>query len=267
MNLALSALLIILFLLPAFFFRIGISLPIRRRNESSQIIHDIISRNVSKALSKLNFTETVFLFSIVPIILHLFALAVLYFTGFQIDYSMILNIFSGKQNMLADHTDAIFQYELISFLIYTLIQTVVGISLGWWLIKVFGGSRWLLKVLMGKNPWFRLFTGAALDQTGRRSLVLVEALVGTKENSVIYSGLLHSYELVDNSDDLAYITLKGAFRRDLRKAQQISKELEEAKMITSSSFHPGYGDVIRIPGDVFTIPGKEIININVTYAN
>ncbi len=52
MNLALSALLIILFLLPAFFFRIGIFLPMTRKNEGVQIIHDIISRNVSKALDQ-----------------------------------------------------------------------------------------------------------------------------------------------------------------------------------------------------------------------
>jgi len=112
MNLALSALLIILFLLPAFFFGIGIFLPMKRKNEDAQIIHDIISRNVSKVLSKLNFT-----------------------------------------------------------------------------------------------------------------------------------------------------------RRDLRKRQQTSKQLEESTIISSTSFHRDYGDVIHIPGDIFTLLGKEIINLNVKYIN
>jgi len=98
MNLALSALLIILFLLPAFFFRIGISLPIQRKNEDSQIIHDIISRNVSKALSKLNFTETVFLFSIAPLVLHSVSLLLIYAAGYHVDYALLLNIFVAFAN-------------------------------------------------------------------------------------------------------------------------------------------------------------------------
>jgi len=120
---------------------------------------------------------------------------------------------------------------------------------------------------MEKNIWFRLFTGAGLDRDQKQEIsnVLVEALVETKEATVIYTGLLKNYELVDNSDELAYITLDSASRRDLRKAQQISKEMEQAKLISSSSYHAGYGDIIRIPGHVFTIQGKEIINVNVTY--
>jgi len=102
MNLALSALLIILFLLPAFFFRIGIFLPMKRKNEDVQVIHDIISRNVSKALSKLNFTETVFLFSIIPIVLHSASLLIMSLAGANADYGLLLNIFAGKQNVLAD---------------------------------------------------------------------------------------------------------------------------------------------------------------------
>ncbi|HEY8969622.1 MAG TPA: hypothetical protein VIM64_11025, partial [Puia sp.] len=243
MNLALSALLIILFLLPAFFFRIGIFLPMKRKNEDAQIIHDIISRNVSRALSKLNFTETVFLFSIIPLVLHSVSLLVMSFTGANVNYSLLLNIFAGKQNVLADGSNSVFQRELLSFLLYTLIETVFACVLGWVLFKCLGGKKWLLKTLMGNNAWFRLFTGVALEQH-QRGLVVVEALVETKEATVIYSGLLKSYELADNSSELAYISLKGAYRRDLRKAQQVSKELEESKIISSSSFHTEYGEII-----------------------
>lgn len=267
MNLALSALLIILFLLPAFFFRIGISLPIQRKSEDSQIIHDIISRNVSKALSKLNFTETVFLFSIAPLVLHSVSLLLIYLVGYHVDYALLLNVFAGKQNVLVDRTDVAFHNELLAFLLYTLIEVVLACTLGWTAIKLLGGKKWLLRTLMDKNIWFRLFTGAGLDRDQKQQVnsVLVEALVETKEATVIYTGLLKSYELVDNSDELAYITLASASRRDLRKAQQISKDLEEARIVTSTSFHAGYGDIIRIPGHVFTIQGKDIINVNVTY--
>jgi len=33
------------------------------------------------------------------------------------------------------------------------------------------------------------------------------------------------------------------------------------------NFHAGYGDIIDIPGDIFTIFGKGIINLNVKYIN
>ena len=251
MNLALSALLIIFFLLPAFFFRIGISLPVRRSNEETQHTHDIISRNVSKALSKLNFTETVFLFSIVPIVLHLISLALIHCVGRSIDYSLLLNIFSGKQNVLADSTDAIFHVKLLSYLAYTLVESIIACGAGWLLIRALGGKTWLLKMLMGRNVWFRLFTGEMLDATQKQqlALVLVEALVETKEATVIYSGILETYELVNNTDDLAYIVLSSCFRRDMRKEPQSME----------------YGDIIPIKGDAFTLSGKDIININVFY--
>jgi hypothetical protein len=188
MNLALSALLIILFLLPAFFFRIGLFLPMTRKNEDAQIIHDIISRNVSKALSKLNFTETVFLFSIIPLVLHSGSLLILSLMGANVDYSLLLNIFAGKQNVLTGGSNSIFQHELLSFLAYTLGETILACIFGWVLFKCLGGKK-------------------------------------------------------------------------------MAKEPEESNIITSTSFHTGYGKIIHIPGDIFTIFGKEIINLNVKYIN
>jgi hypothetical protein len=267
MNLALSALIIILFLLPAFSFRIGISIPIQRKNEQTQTTHDIISRNVSKALSKLNFTETVFLFSIIPILLHLVSLCLVHLAGVHISYHLLLNIFAGKENVLANSSDDLFHRAFLWFLLYTLIETGIACLLGWLLIKWCGGKSWLLRILMGNNVWFKLFSGAVLNTDQRRQLthVMIEALIETKENSVIYSGVLKSYEIVDNSNDLAYITLTGAFRRDLRKAQLVTKELEVTAVTTSSKYDIAYGDIIPIPGHTFTLPGKEIINMNVTY--
>lgn len=34
---------------------------------------------------------------------------------------------------------------------------------------------------------------------------------------------------------------------------------------TSAYFDTGYGDIINLPGHLFTIPGKEMLNINVVY--
>jgi hypothetical protein len=267
MNLALSALLIILFLLPAFTFRIGVSIPLRRKKTADQKAQDMIIRNVSKALSKLNFTETVFLFSIVPILLHLISLSVLHWAGHPIDYSLLLNIFAGKQNVLADRSNELFNAELISFLRYTVVEAAIAGLIGWIMIMVLGGKRWLLKLLMGNNVWFKLFTGTTLSEDQKKHLanILVEVLIETKESTVIYSGLLKNYEIVDNSDELACVILSGAFRRDLHRAQITSKDLEGSKIVVSNSYDAEYGDMIPIPGHTLTISGKHIINVNVTY--
>ena len=170
MNLALSALLIILFLLPAFSFRIGISVPIFRSKKDSGVTHDIIIRNVSKALSKLNFTETIFLFFVIPIVLHLVSLALIHWMGHPIDYSLLLNIFSGKQNVLSSSSDNKFHTELLSFLRYTLFETFIASFIGWLLISWLGAKRWLLKMLMGNNIWFKLFTGTSLNDKQKNEL-------------------------------------------------------------------------------------------------
>jgi hypothetical protein len=84
--------------------------------------------------------------------------------GANIDYNLLLNIFAGKQNVLAESSNKAFQHKLLSFLEYTLIETIFACILGWILIKFPGGKKWLLKRLMGNNVWFKLFTGADLEQ-------------------------------------------------------------------------------------------------------
>jgi hypothetical protein len=267
MNLALSALLILLFLLPAFSFRIGISLfPKKKSNSAAQDFHDdLISRNVNKALSKLSFTETIFLFSIIPLVLHLVSLFV---TGFffNIDYSLLLNIFSGKGDVLKSSSNGVFHSELLSFLIYSLIEAMLGSGLGLVLSLLLSGKKWVLRILMGNNIWFKIFSGASLTVEQRENLafVMVEVLAETKESTIIYSGWLKNYEVIPNSDELSYITLTGAKRRDLRSGQ-ITKQQSTTPAETISHYQSDYGTLIEIPGHNFTVPGKEIINVNVTY--
>jgi hypothetical protein len=267
MNLALSALIILLFLLPAFSFRIGVAVRLPRQPTDGQDAQEIISRNVSKALSKLTFTDTVFFFSIVPIVLHCVSLWFIQMEKLHIDYAVLLNIFSGKQDLLKGGSSDYFNQELLSFLLYTLAETIIafvlGLGLVWWL----GGKKWLLKVLVGNNVWFKLFTGTTLTKAQKKELaqILVEVLVETKETTVLYSGLLKFYETTDNSDELSCVILTAAFRRDLRKQQLSSTVPQGHETKSSSAFDDQYGDIIPIPGHSFTISGKDIINVNVTY--
>ena len=199
--------------------------------------------------------------------LHLISLFLLSWAGCHIDFSLLLNIFAGKHDVLADRSDQFFNTELLNFLIYTLAEAAAAAFLGGLLIAWLGGKRWLLKLLVGNNVWYKLLTGTMLTAEQRRRLahILVEVLVETKESTVIYSGLLKSYEIVDNSDELACIILSGAFRRDLRRSQNTSKDLEGSKIVVSNSYDVEYGDIIAIPGHTLTLTGANIINVNVTY--
>ncbi len=89
-------------------------------------------------------------------------------------------------------------------------------------------------MLTGDNIWYKLFAGASLSTVQKRQLsnVLVEMLVETKETSLVYSGLLKNYETTEDGNSLAYVTLTGAYRRDLRKAQLV---VEQAGTLPSAT--------------------------------
>ena len=271
MNLALSALLVLLLLLPAFSFRIGIAIPVFNKKKTPADTDDLqgqlTSRNVSKVLSKLNFTETIFLFSIIPILLHFISILVIRAFGYSVKFDLLLNIFSGQDDVLKNTSNAVFQTDLLNFLWYSLCEAVLGFVLGLALAWLLLGGQWMLRVLMGNNIWYKLFAGTSLPEEKRKKivLILVEVLATTKETSVIYSGWLKNYEVVSNNpEELSYLTLSSAARRDLRAAQVVDKN-PTATTESISSYKQDYGPIIQIPGNNFTVLGKEIINVNVTY--
>lgn len=87
--------------------------------------------------------------------------------------------------------------------------------------------------------------------------ILIEALVLTKETTVIYSGLLKNYEVISDSDQLSYLTLQSPSRRNLRAAQIINKDPNSATELISG-YDQNYGPLINIPGNNLTIQGKDI---------
>lgn len=269
MNLAISALLIILALLPAFLFKLGVSAIITSNRQYDSAGH----RNVQKALSKLTFTETVFLFSIIPIILHLVSLSMLQVTRlWDIDYGLLLNIFAGKDDVLDTSRLAHeqFGWKLMGFLFYTLVESLLGFCLGCLLLLTLGNKQWVLKILVGNNKWFKLFSGYLLPtwQRGRLDFIIVDVLVTTREATLIYSGILQSYDIPNHGDDLSSIDLSAPSRRDLRSAQMnvayTDPHTPENKE-TSTYYDSHHGDIVNIPGDILTIPGREILYLTITY--
>lgn len=127
------------------------------------------------------------------------------------------------------------------------------------------GSKDILKLFVGDNIWYQLFRGLMLkdDQRNLADLILVDILSNTKETTILYSGLLVKFDLVLNTRELAYITIKSASRRDLRSGS--SKLLNSETGQVANFFINENGPFVQIPGKYLTLLGKEILNINVTY--
>lgn len=109
------------------------------------------------------------------------------------------------------------------------------------------------KVLRFKNEWYYIFNGKFLRFKKKNTFsklkvkyTFLDVLVRTEnESPILYSGLLADYELCHNNiSKIERIHLLKAVRRENQQAGIIRK---------------------TIPGNVFTILGENIININCTY--
>lgn len=267
MNIALGALIILLLLLPALFFRFGITMVRFRfstKDANKSFSFELAGRNFINILSKLNFSETLFFFSVVPLLLHAVSICILHFFNKEIDYALLLNVLSSQKDIVKNNLT--FNTELTSFLWYIIILTILGFLLGLFLTNLIVRIPNSYMYLIGENHYLRLFTGLLLEPTKRAEvdLILVDVVCETKEVTVIYSGFLEKFDVIPDKNELAYITLTGARRRDLRKYGM-------SKDITASEKHTSYendsGDMIVIPGKYFTIIGNKVSNVNVTYMN
>jgi hypothetical protein len=270
MNIALGALIILLLLLPALFFRLGIFM-VRgsvgpTAKGADKFSRELVKKNFINILSKLNFSETLFFFSIVPLFLHVASLWVLSLFRCQVDYDQLLNVFSSGVSIIRGDNN--FPHELIGFLIYNIIEALIGFLLGWLFTYVIMSKPDILRSLAGDNVWFKLFTGLLLKEEIREKVdnILVDVLSETKEATVIYSGFLEKFD-VNESKQLEYITLNTATRRDVRQGLQITDTTGTAPVtsIKTSVYLDNNGPIADIPGKYFTVLGSKISNVNVTY--
>ncbi|MCF0049296.1 hypothetical protein LXM25_04450 [Dyadobacter sp. LJ53] len=280
MNLALGALIIVLLLLPALFFRIGISISRLHHGDRNDFHTELVRRNLVSIFSKLNFSEILFFFSIIPILLHLVSLLVLrYF--WHINIKLLLDILTSNSKGWGTTKNDELSIDVIQFLTYVSIQSLFSACLGWvfaFLVVKYAGR--ILTLLIGDNIWYQLFTGMLLEEAKRASVdvILVDIVTSLKEGSLIYSGVLKKFDIVRESGQLSYITIEDARCRDLRKESVTVSKLEtinyggsgrtHTNTVVSNKFDIDEGEVKKIsPGKYFTLQGKDILNVNVTYYN
>jgi len=265
MSLALGTLMILLLLLPALFFRIGITaLSSRSFTQLKNRIsfpNALARRNLLFLLSKLNFSETLFFLSIIPIGIHCISLCVLQWFGKEIDFMLLFNVLSSQKNVI--NNNLLFNERLISFLIYSLLINAIGFFTGLVITRVMLRSPKLISIFTGENMYFLLFSGLLLDENKRKliDIIFIDIVSETKEVSVIYSGVLEKFDILPDKNELAYITLTDTTKRDLRKNNII--EDNDHRRLTS--YNSESGVATSIAGKYFTVPGSKISTVNVTY--
>ncbi len=252
MNVALGAFILTLLFLPAVSYRLAIN-----RQD-----------NLKELLSTFSITDSVWVFSVIPIIIHILLISFLTLTKHTINFNLILNIFYSNKDFKV--SDQILNHDVLSFLIYCFSTIVLGYAFGL-LSNFFENRNNLFTRILGlSNDWYEIFEGNILNSPALKNddaldIVYVNVLSNTKETTILYSGILINYYYKPKSTELDYLVLQSATRRDLRKGYiNNAEQNSDEKQNYYSQFT---GEVIKIPGDYFIVPVKEILNINVSYLN
>jgi hypothetical protein len=136
------------------------------------------------------------------------------------------------------------------FALYNLIILVVFVLFGRacrWLVIYSNLNTQANELFRLNDRWWYLFNGFESD-IEYFDLLLVDAVLDTKEGTIIYSGFLVNY--ICNGEELDRVYLRDAVRREF-------KVVKDGNLET--------GEPASIPGKTLSIPYKNIINLNLKF--
>jgi len=238
-NVALSTLLLFIFLLPGIFFR--------RFYYSEQFSKEYFKQTIFEVFLS-TFVPSLFIQTIWFYLIQLF--------NYEVDLAILGNLLSNP----SPHTFKNIQGNSFQIVIYQITILVFSSLFGHYLqifVRKYNLDR-KYKIYRFRNGWHYLFTGEFFDFKRATSdlinnkpeeinYVFIDALVRTEEGTMIYEGMLVDYELSDKLG-LETITLKEVRRRYL-KDDFSDKELKH----------------YEIPGHILVLKYSEIINLNLSY--
>lgn len=222
---------------------------------------------------------------------------------FNTSNSDIFNVFKdfvySGEKAISDSTTNFLDGSLDDFIYYSISVFLISIITGYTLSRII---RWFgldkkYKILKFKNQWFYIFSGELLNfqkfEVGRSlttstsiphnhkvSMTYADILVDNTEGMrELFSGYVVDYDLCgDNISQLDRIYLLDAYRykkkvvvenEKNKKKRKKERKIREANMSYTEklNYDLDYKSRIRlkIPGDVFVVSGKHILNINLTY--
>ncbi len=246
MNVALSTLILFLFLIPGFLFR-----------------RFYYTGEFSKQYFKQNFTDLIFPTLIPSLLFHAVGIYLINHGPLANNYILNVEVISGLISGVANYDQV--NHSLHN--IYTYSDAILGYF--FYISLLSGATGFLVRVLVRnlkldrklkifrfQNEWHYIFSGEILDfprvpgKAEDLDFTYVDALVKSDEGTIIYSGLLTEYVLSkEGGIDRLYLT--DVKRRYLRNDEK-EKPGEESKYY-------------YMPGQFFVLPFQHVINLHITY--
>lgn len=235
MNIALSAVIIFILLIPPIALYISFSYgPFARSGPKFSLLDGIL------------------ITAIISLFVHSLAIA---FIKQEIRFDIFLKLLGGEiKDVEKKITNNEFGIYIRQFAIYNLCMLFLFILLGRILriivfrFKLNNGQNDLLRL---NNRWWYFFNGVEYD-IENFDLVFVDAVVDTKECTMIYSGFL--VDFVCDGEKLERIYIRDVVRRKLKSGDNGNESVTD----TSST-------ALQIPGNLFSISYEKIINLNLRF--
>lgn len=235
MNIALSAVVIFILLMPPIVFYLSFSYG-----------------PYPKANPKFSFLDGVLASAIISLFVHALALFIL---RKEVRFDILLKIFGGEIKDLEQkvtNQDLTRCIEHFAFYNFTLLLMFILLGrLARYIVIRFNHNNVRSELLRLNNHWWYFFNGYENDKPFL-DMVFVDAAVETKECTVIYSGWLQDF--VCDGEKLDRIYLDNVVKRKLRVN---NAESTDVKATLSSA--------LTLPGKKFSLAYDNIINLNLHF--
>lgn len=234
MNIALSAVIIFILLIPPIAFYVSYSFG-----------------NYSKAGPKFSLLDGVLASATLSLFVHAFAI---FFISGEVRFDILLKVLGGEiksvEHIISNKT---FSAAIKQFAFYNLIILAVSVAAGRmvrFIIKRANYNNGKYELFRLNNRWWYLFRGYE-NEVSNFDLLSVDAVVDTKDGTIIYSGFLVNY--ICNGEELDRIYLRDTVRREFKTTD------------VNGKFQNIAGVPVSIPGDTFSIPYKIISSLNLKF--
>jgi len=245
MNIALSAVILFLLLLPPIAFYLAFTLG-----------------KFPKSGPKIGLLEGLMLSAVISTLLHAFAFLLV---EKEIRFDLIALLIGGDLKSFGTLTNNTnFRHQFQQFILYNAVMVLIATFLGRTVRLLVKKMGWHAhdELLRLYNYWWYLFNGYKVDGFANNGtptpydIVFINALVNTNSGTMIYSGFL--IDFVCEGEKLDRIYLSETSKQEFKKMTCNDK----GNFLSHEA-----GEEYLIDGDTMVIPYVNIINLNLHFVN
>ena len=235
MNIALSAVIISILLIPPVVFYLS-----------------LYTGNYTRPSPKFSLFEAILGCAVISLFIHAMAIS---FISNEIRFDILIKVLGGDlKNVESTVENKTFKKAIQDFALYNidllLVMLVSGRVLRMILkYKDFHATSQLFNLY---NKWWYFFNGYYAD-IEQFDLVYIDVVVDTKDGTMVYSGYLKEFETKNGELDRIY--LNETVRREFKQ----QRENKSAHLINE------LGKPLQIPGATFSIKYEDILNLNINF--